>query len=342
LEEVTNDAYEVLERIGGWANASATAESVPYGSLPTVSMSEDTDGNKILKFGIPEGKTGAAGKDGENGKDGDIGPQGIPGVGVPSGGSQGQVLAKNSSGDYDTTWVDLPDGGPTIITHPVTSVNEKTGDVVLTASDVNARPDSWTPAIDEIDGLQTALDNAGSVKTWNGIAPDENGNISAQVVDVDLSGSEESNGEPKKPLYALRIGGQLFYPVTSADQIILSNGEKLEIGGKLNIPTITVNGIEAVGNNITLTAQSVGALYIDEDGAIEDDGVVQTLNADTLAGMTYEQLKADIAQNIDIDIDPEDIGAATSGHTHTQYVETNSSPTFNVVTANKIIGAVYQ
>ncbi|MDP9795228.1 hypothetical protein J2S43_003740 [Catenuloplanes nepalensis] len=32
------------------------------------------------------------------------GPQGEPGIGIPAGGAAGQVLAKASSGDYDTTW----------------------------------------------------------------------------------------------------------------------------------------------------------------------------------------------------------------------------------------------
>ena len=31
--------------------------------------------------------------------------------GVPSGGTTGQVLAKNSDGDYDTEWVDQTGGG---------------------------------------------------------------------------------------------------------------------------------------------------------------------------------------------------------------------------------------
>lgn len=40
-----------------------------------------------------------------------IGP---PGVGVPQGGSVGQVLSKTTSDDYDTQWIDLP--GPQIYT----------------------------------------------------------------------------------------------------------------------------------------------------------------------------------------------------------------------------------
>jgi hypothetical protein len=42
------------------------------------------------------------GEKGDNGRDGNTGANGI---GVPTGGTSGQVLAKNSGADYDTKWV---------------------------------------------------------------------------------------------------------------------------------------------------------------------------------------------------------------------------------------------
>ena len=39
------------------------------------------------------------------------GPQGEPGVGVPAGGTSGQVLAKNSATNYDTAWITNTGGG---------------------------------------------------------------------------------------------------------------------------------------------------------------------------------------------------------------------------------------
>jgi len=62
------------------------------------------------------------------------GEPGDDGVGVPSGGSAGQVLSKASGTDYDTQWVNPPAAG-------VNSVNGKSGDVTLDASDVGALPD---------------------------------------------------------------------------------------------------------------------------------------------------------------------------------------------------------
>jgi integrin beta 8 len=49
---------------------------------------------------------GSDGADGTNGTNGTNGTDGADGVGVPVGGTTGQVLAKNSGTDYDTEWVD--------------------------------------------------------------------------------------------------------------------------------------------------------------------------------------------------------------------------------------------
>lgn len=50
------------------------------------------------------------------------GRQGEPGEGIATGGSTGQILAKASSANYDTTWIDPADGS-------VDSVNGRTGSV---------------------------------------------------------------------------------------------------------------------------------------------------------------------------------------------------------------------
>lgn len=55
---------------------------------------------------------GPAGPAGADGADGAPGAPGADGVGVPAGGTTGQLLAKNSNTDYDTEWVDTPDGLP--------------------------------------------------------------------------------------------------------------------------------------------------------------------------------------------------------------------------------------
>lgn len=59
------------------------------------------------------GATGSTGAAGSTGATGAAGADGADGQGVPVGGSTGQLLAKNSGTDYDTEWVDTPDGLPT-------------------------------------------------------------------------------------------------------------------------------------------------------------------------------------------------------------------------------------
>ena len=61
---------------------------------------------KLTVFG-GVGTPGAPGKDGKDGEDGADGADGAPGVGVPAGGTTGQVLVKKSDADYDTEWATL-------------------------------------------------------------------------------------------------------------------------------------------------------------------------------------------------------------------------------------------
>lgn len=53
----------------------------------------------------PQGIQGPQGNTGSQGPQGDIGPQGNPGVGIPTGGTVGQVLAKIDSANYNAQWV---------------------------------------------------------------------------------------------------------------------------------------------------------------------------------------------------------------------------------------------
>ena len=53
------------------------------------------------------GATGPQGPKGDTGETGPQGPQGPAGEGVPTGGSTGQVLVKDSATDYDTSWTTI-------------------------------------------------------------------------------------------------------------------------------------------------------------------------------------------------------------------------------------------
>lgn len=60
--------------------------------------------------GLP-GAPGPAGPEGPAGAPGERGPAGEPGVGIPEGGTAGQILAKVDDENYNTEWVDAPSGG---------------------------------------------------------------------------------------------------------------------------------------------------------------------------------------------------------------------------------------
>jgi hypothetical protein len=114
----------------GWAEGGGGGEPGPPGppgeSAYEVAVDNGFEGTEeewlasLVGPTGPKGDTGATGPQGPKGDTGDTGPagptgatgpQGDPGVGVPTGGTTGQVLAKASDDDYDTEWVDQTGGG---------------------------------------------------------------------------------------------------------------------------------------------------------------------------------------------------------------------------------------
>lgn len=139
-----------------------------------------------------DGKDGAPGPAGADGKDGAPGPQGEPGKdgeGVPPGGAAGQVLAKKTAADYDTQWIDPPEGGggtsgvssfngrsgavqPTSGDYTAAMVGARPSDWMPTAAEVGARPDTWTPTAADV-GAATmeqvnAAIQAAVLDSWEG------------------------------------------------------------------------------------------------------------------------------------------------------------------------------
>ena len=131
LDTLTEAGAEVTAAINTFTGLSAEATTLAAGSSATAQYEDG-----VLTLGIPKGDKGDTG---EAGATGATGAQGDPGVGVPTGGTTGQVLAKTSNTDYDTEWVNPSGGGGA-----VSSVNGQTGAVVLDASDVGALADTTT------------------------------------------------------------------------------------------------------------------------------------------------------------------------------------------------------
>lgn len=89
--------YAVGDSVDYQGSSYVMFNNAAAGTLPT-----DTDYWQVL---ANKGNTGATGSTGATGAQGD------PGEGVPTGGTTGQVLAKNSNTNYDTEWVDNTGSG---------------------------------------------------------------------------------------------------------------------------------------------------------------------------------------------------------------------------------------
>lgn len=107
-------AYYGPKTSGSWTGTGPTSLIGPTGAIGPQGPKGDTGdtGPQGLK-----GDTGDAGPQGLKGDTGDIGPQGLKGdtgdtgpagengIGVPAGGTTGQILSKKTETDYDTQWV---------------------------------------------------------------------------------------------------------------------------------------------------------------------------------------------------------------------------------------------
>ena len=81
------------------------------------------------------GPIGPAGPQGETGP---AGPAGADGVGVPAGGTTGQVLAKSSGADYETQWVTPDTAFVRSNVTGITGADAVTNIVSLTQAEYNA------------------------------------------------------------------------------------------------------------------------------------------------------------------------------------------------------------
>lgn len=173
---------------------SATATTLAPGSAATASYDSG-----VITLGIPQGAkgdTGATGPagpagsqgpkgdKGDKGDTGDTGPagpagpagsQGPAGVGVPTGGTAGQVLAKKSGTNYDTEWVDQTGGGGGTSDYTDLTSKPSINNVTLTGnkslSDLGAasesavaakytKPSTGIPKSDLASAVQTSLGKA--------------------------------------------------------------------------------------------------------------------------------------------------------------------------------------
>ena len=182
-----------------------TGESGSQASVTNVG----TENAAVLNFIIPKG---------DKGDTGNIGPQGQPGaagVGVPTGGTTGQVLTKKSNTDYDTEWTDVQSGGGT---GDVTAAGDNTftgtnsfqgavrllGSTTVSGSTIFSRsptvpdPTNQTHAVN----LKTLEEEIAQVHQL----PEVTSADSGKVLQVNSSGVWEANGQLPEDVSNLSVG----------------------------------------------------------------------------------------------------------------------------------------
>ena len=154
VQEIATTALEIAEGVKEMADAGEfDGEPGPQGERgpagPTGPAGPIGPSGPRGEIG-PQGERGLTGPTGPAGPTGATGATGPAGVGVPTGGTTGQLLSKVSGTDYDTEWT-------TPSEPPVQSVNGQTGAVVLDAADVGAgtysKPSGGIPASDLAAGV---------------------------------------------------------------------------------------------------------------------------------------------------------------------------------------------
>lgn len=97
------------------ARIEQTRESQEPGGVNelTITRTDGVQSRFQVRNGVP-GEKGDTGDTGPQGAQGIQGPAGPAGQGLPSGGTAGQVLTKQSGSNYDTSWSDAPSGLPLV------------------------------------------------------------------------------------------------------------------------------------------------------------------------------------------------------------------------------------
>lgn len=114
------------------------------------------DWTNLVSLASITGPAGADGTDGEDGEDG---------LGVPVGGSTGQVLAKQSGADNDTEWIDPPEGGSSEAITPIqVSISTASATVAKVGTTTGG---SHTPAAGDIFQLNMTNGNSANSPTLN-------------------------------------------------------------------------------------------------------------------------------------------------------------------------------
>lgn len=162
--------------------------------------------------------SGTVGTPGPAGPAGPAGPQGIPGVGVPAGGLEGQVLLKASDTSYDTAWFDNYAATVQATVRNETGATLSKGTVVYISGGAGNKP---------LVQKASASSEASSSKTFAILAQDIPTNSNGQAVTMGLlKGVDTSAFTAGANLWLSTTAGQIVSPTppaTPAHAVFLGN-----------------------------------------------------------------------------------------------------------------------
>lgn len=240
--------------------------------------------------------------------------RGPAGVGMPAGGTTGQVATKASNADYDIEWEDQ--------VGQVESVNGQTGVVVLDAEDVGALESvvaGSNVSVDDTDPLNPIISATGSVQSVNG-------KTGAVVLDKDDVGLDQVNNtsDLDKPI-SDDTEAALDLKQDLADKNQSGGYAGLDGSGKINpsqLPSITIGNVYVVDSQAEMTALAA----VVGDVAIRTDQnktyILSALPASTVEN--WEELLTPVDQVQSVFGRQGTISAQSGDYTGTQITNTPS------------------
>lgn len=292
----------------------------------------------VFNFIIPKGDKGDTGNTGPQGQPGEQGPAGEPGeagVGVPSGGTTGQVLAKKSNSDYDTEWTDVQGGGTGDVTaagnNNFTGTNNFDGPVRLKGSTTVSGSTifSRSPTVPD-PTLQTHAVNLKTLEEEIALIhqlPSVSTTDAGKVLQVNASGVWEANGQLPEDVSDLSDG------LATANEEIqnIKNGALNTMASTGSVGQVWTKGAEDSGH--WADAQGGG-------GGSFPTGAIGEILGYTEAGKNPEALDPTGSEFVEL-IQSYDIrrGAASlTMFSGSSYVETSGGITSGYMLVNKLTG----
>lgn len=188
---------------------------------------------------------------GRKGQKGDTGSDGADGVGVPIGGTTNQVLAKASSADFDTKWVDATGGGGG--GGAVDSVNGKTGVVVLNTDDIqDTVTNRYTNGSDVLRLANTSGVNTGD-QDLSGYA------LISSLADVATSGDyADLDNKPTIPGSLGDLSGTSDDVAEGSANLYMTSLERSKLSGiEAGAEVNTVNSVNTQTGTVVLDADDI-------------------------------------------------------------------------------------